>query len=152
MHRKVSELRKILGHVAKDETGRRFHSLYDKISCKEVIWTAWLQVKANGGSGGVDGAELCDYDDPEDRNTLLREIHQELQTGRYRPQPVRREYIEKPDGGERPLGIPTIKDRTYKRRSSWYWSPCLKRTFRNSHTDSARTEVVIRLYKLYGNG
>jgi len=111
MHRKVSELRKILGHVAKNETGRRFHSLYDKISCKEVIWTAWLQVKANGGTGGVDGAELSDYDDPEDRNNLLREIHQELLSGNYRPQPVRREYIEKPDGGERPLGIPTIKDR-----------------------------------------
>ncbi len=111
MHRKVSELRKILGHAAKNETGRRFHSLYDKISCKEVIWTAWLQVKANGGSGGVDGAELSDYEDPEDRNNLLREIHRELLTGNYRPQPVRREYIEKPDGGKRPLGIPTIKDR-----------------------------------------
>ena len=111
MHRKVRELRRILGQVAKDESGRKFHSLYDKICQKEVIWSAWLQVKANGGSGGVDGKEFSDYEDPEARNKLLREIHQELLEGTYHPQPVQRVYIDKPDGGKRPLGIPTIKDR-----------------------------------------
>jgi group II intron reverse transcriptase/maturase len=76
-----------------------------------VIWSAWLRVKANGGSGGVDGKELNEYEDPEKRNELLREIHGELLENRYYPQPVLREYIDKPDGGKRPLGIPTIKDR-----------------------------------------
>lgn len=98
MHRKVSELQRILGQAAKDEAGRKFHSLYDKICQKEVIWSAWLQVKANGGSGRVDGKELRDYEDPQERNKLLREIHQELLEGTYHPQAVRREYIDKPEG------------------------------------------------------
>jgi len=111
MHRKVSELQQILGQAAKDEAGRKFHSLYDKICQKEMIWLAWLQVKANGGSGGIDGKEFSDYEEVEERNKLLRGIHQELLEGTYHPQAVRREYIDKPDGGKRPLGIPTIKDR-----------------------------------------
>lgn len=111
MHSKVSELQRILGQVAKDDASRRFHSLYDKVCRKDVIWSAWLQVKANGGSGGVDGKELSDYEDDEERNALLREIHGELIARSYRPQAVRREYIDKPDGSKRPLGIPTIKDR-----------------------------------------
>lgn len=111
MHSKVSDLQEILGQVAKDEAERRFHSLYDKLCRKDVIWSAWLAVKANGGSGGVDGMTLSDYEDPEIRNQLLREIHQELLKGIYRPQAVRRVYIDKPDGSKRPLGIPTIKDR-----------------------------------------
>jgi group II intron reverse transcriptase/maturase len=111
MMKRVSELGKVLGQVAKDDAGRKFHGLYDKVCRKEVIWSAWLQVKANGGSGGVDGKELSDYEDPEKRNELLREIHSELLEGRYHPLPVRREFIDKQDGGKRPLGIPTIKDR-----------------------------------------
>ena len=118
MHRKVSELQRVLGQAAKEEAGRTFHSLYDKICRKEVIWTAWLQVKANGGSGGVDGKELSDYVEGEERNNLLREIHQELLEGAYHPQPVRREYIDKPDGGKRPLGIPTVADRIAQMRSN----------------------------------
>ena len=106
MHRKVSELQQILGQAAKDEAGRKFHSLYDKICQKEMIWLAWLQVKANGGSGGIDGKEFSDYEEVEERNKLLRGIHQELLEGTYHPQAVRREYIDKPDGGKRPLGIP----------------------------------------------
>jgi group II intron reverse transcriptase/maturase len=111
MSKTVSELQKVLGQVAKDEPGRRFHSLYDKVCRWDVLWAAWLQVQENGGSGGIDGKELSDYDEWDTRKALLDEIQQELVSGSYRPQPVRRTYIEKPDGGERPLGIPTIKDR-----------------------------------------
>jgi len=129
MHRKVSELQRILGQAAKDEAGRKFHSLYDKICQKEVIWSAWLQVKANGGSGGVDGKELSDYEDPQERNKLLREIHQELLEGTYHPQAVRREYIDKPDGGKRPLGIPTIKDRVVQTAVKWVLEPIFETDF-----------------------
>lgn len=111
MAKTVRELQRILGQAAKDDTSRKFHSLYDKVCRKDVIWSAWLAVKANGGCGGVDGMEFTDYEEPQARNVLLREIHSELVNGTYRPQAVRREYIAKPDGGKRPLGIPTIKDR-----------------------------------------
>jgi group II intron reverse transcriptase/maturase len=111
MSKTVSELQKVLGQVAKDEPGARFHSLYDKVCRRDVLWVAWLQVEKNGGSGGVDGKELSDYSEREAQQALIEEIRDELLTGSYRPQPVRRSYIEKRDGGERPLGIPTIKDR-----------------------------------------
>jgi group II intron reverse transcriptase/maturase len=111
MAKTVRELQRVLGQAAKDEVSRKFHSLYDKVCRKDVIWSAWLAVKANDGSGGVDGKELRDYEDPIERTKLLREIHRELLEGTYRAQPVRREHMEKPDGGKRPLGIPTIKDR-----------------------------------------
>ena len=111
MRKSVSDLQKVLGKVAKGDKGRRFHSLYDKICRKDVLWESWQQVKSNGGSGGVDGKELGDYGAPSERDKLLAEIRQELLDGSYQPQAVRREYIDKPDGGQRPLGIPTIKDR-----------------------------------------
>lgn len=111
MAKTVSELQKVVGQVAKDEPVRRFHSLYDKVCRWDVLWVAWLQVQENGGSGGVDGKELSDYRELDAQQALIAEIRGELLDGSYRPQPVRRTYIEKPDGGERPLGIPTIKDR-----------------------------------------
>jgi RNA-directed DNA polymerase len=129
MHRKVSELRRILGQAAKDEASRRFHSLYDKVCQKEMIWSAWLIVRANGGSGGVDGKELSDYDEAEARNELLREIHRELLEGIYQPQAVRREYIDKPDGGKRPLGIPTIRDRIVQTAAKLVLEPIFEADF-----------------------
>jgi len=111
MSKTVSELQKVLGQVAKDEPGRRLHSLYDKVCRRDVLWVGWLQVQQNGGSGGVDGKELSDYSELAAQQALIEEIHDELLSCSYRPQPVRRTYISKPDGGERPLGIPTIKDR-----------------------------------------
>jgi len=111
MSKTVSELQKVLGQVAKDEPGRRFHSLYDKVCRRDVLWVAWLQVQENGGSGSVDGKELSDYRELAAQQALIEEIRGGLLDGSYQPQPVRRTYIEKVDGGERPLGIPTIKDR-----------------------------------------
>ena len=129
MNLKVSDLQKILGQAAKDDGSRRFHSLYDKICRKDVLWAAWLEVLANDGSGGVDGKELDDYSCPEARNALLREIHRELLTGEYRPQAVLRVYIDKPDGGQRPLGIPTIKDRIVQTAAKLILEPIFEADF-----------------------
>jgi len=111
MAKTVSELQKVLGQVAKDDSGRRFHSLYDKVASEAVLWAALRDVEWNGGAGGIDGKELKDYESHQARESLIREIREELLEGTYRAKPVRRVYIPKPDGSERPLGIPTIKDR-----------------------------------------
>ena len=149
---RVSKLQKILGQVAKDEPSRRFHSLYDKIYRKDVILQAWLNVEANGGSGGVDGKELEDYTDINERDQLLREIREELQTGTYIPQAVRREYIDKADGGKRPLGIPTIKDRVVQTAVKLFWNRFMKRNFMNFPTDFVLAKAVIKRYKRFGSG
>ena len=71
---------------------------------------AWKRVKANGGSGGIDGISIKDVK-RYGVEKLLSEIQTELKNGKYRPLPVRRVYIPKGDGKQRPLGIPGIKDR-----------------------------------------
>jgi group II intron reverse transcriptase/maturase len=129
MAKTVSELQKVLGQAAKDDPKRRFHSLYDKVASKRVLLEAWLQVKKNGGSGGVDGMEIKDYGDKESVERLLLEIREELVSGIYKPQPVLRVYIPKPDGSKRPLGIPTVKDRVVQTAAKLILEPIFEADF-----------------------
>lgn len=131
MHRSVSELQRVLGQAAKDDKGRRFHSLYDKVSSKIVLWEAWRQVNENGGAGGVDGKELFDYTNSEVQEELLQEIRRELLDDTYKPLAVRRECIPKPDGSKRPLGIPTIKDRIVQTAVKLILEPIFEADFHN---------------------
>ena len=106
----VERLRKKLYEKAKREPDFRFYSLYDKVCWAETLHRAYRQAKANAGASGVDGVRFEDIEAyGEDR--WLAELRQELVEETYHPQPVRRVMIPKPGGGERPLGIPTIRDR-----------------------------------------
>jgi group II intron reverse transcriptase/maturase len=91
------------------EKGRKVHSLIDKVYSRKNLEMAWERVKANKGVGGTDGVSIERFE--ANKEKYLDELHQALKEDRYRPTPVRRVWIPKPDGRQRPLGIPTIKDR-----------------------------------------
>jgi RNA-directed DNA polymerase len=107
---KVRELQRTLYTCAKRSKTRRFHALYDRVSRSDVLLEAWKRVRGNKGAAGVDGESIADIE-RKGVEGFLHGLQEDLQAGRYRPQPVRRRYIPKSDGKQRPLGIPTVRDR-----------------------------------------
>ena len=107
---KIRTLQRKLYRKAKEEPDYRFYLLYDKIYREDILYCAYELVKFNRGAGGVDGQTFAGIES-QGLGKWLAEIREELRTKRYKPQPVRRKMISKPGGGERPLGIPTIRDR-----------------------------------------
>ena len=107
---RVKKLQDGLTDVAKSDPKRRFHSLRDKIYRKDVLERAWQDVRKNKGAPGPDGITVSELEE-QGTELLLSELHEELRTKTYRPGPVRRVYVPKPNGGKRPLGIPNVRDR-----------------------------------------
>jgi len=107
---KVRQLQNRLWAAAKQSPGRRFHALYDRIHRTDVLWEAWRRVRANRGAAGVDGLTLEAVEEYGVQR-MIDELADDLRAGTYRPSPVRRVDIPKPDGSKRPLGIPTVRDR-----------------------------------------
>src|SRR6202020_2029006 len=95
---------------AKNEPGYRFYLLYDKVYREDILSHAYKLARANHGAPGVDGQSFEDIEST-GLEKWLTGLREELRTKTYRAQPVRRVMIPKPGGGERPLGIPTIRDR-----------------------------------------
>src|SRR6266446_9205543 len=107
---KIRELQIKLYRKAKNEPGFRFYQLYDKVYREDILNHAYALARANNGDPGVDGERFQDIES-RGREEWMKGLREDLRNKTYQPQPVRRAMIEKPGGGERPLGIPTIRDR-----------------------------------------
>jgi RNA-directed DNA polymerase len=122
------ELQRKLWVAAKRSPDRRFHALFDRIHGSDVLWEAWRRVRKNKGAAGIDRLTLEAVEElGVDR--LLGEIQAELCEGRYRPLPVRRVAIPKPQGGVRPLGIPSVKDRIVQQATRIVLEPIFEADF-----------------------
>ena len=106
----IRRFQRKLYRKAKDEPEYRFYLLYDKIYREDILAHAYELAKSHRGSPGVDGQTFAEIE-TQGRERWLKELGNELRSKRYKPQPGRRVMIPKPGGGERPLGIPTIRDR-----------------------------------------
>jgi RNA-directed DNA polymerase len=107
---KIRDLQIKLYRKAKNEPGYRFYLLYDKIYREDMLAHAYALARANKGAPGVGGQSFEEIES-KGLEEWLTGIREELRNKTYQPQPVRRVMIPKPGGGERPLGIPTIRDR-----------------------------------------
>jgi group II intron reverse transcriptase/maturase len=87
----------------------KWYNLYGQLLSYQRLYAAWLKVEANRGAGGVDGVSVSAFSDRLEEN--LRLLLHQLQTKTYRPLPVLRRYIPKPNGKQRPLGLPAIRDK-----------------------------------------
>lgn len=108
---RAGELQRALWAAAKQSPGRRFHALYDRVYRGDVLVAAWERVRVNRGAAGVDRMTLAYVEEVYGVARLLGELQHDLREGSYRPAPARRVDIPKSDGGMRPLGIPTVRDR-----------------------------------------
>ena len=106
----VQKLQTALHAKAKESPNFRFYALYDKVHREDILAFAYECCKANGGAAGVDDQTFEDIE-AHGVKRWLDELTQELKSRTYQPKPVRRVYIPKPDGKQRPLGIPAIRDR-----------------------------------------
>jgi len=125
---KVRQLQRKLWVCAKRSKTRRFHALYDRIYRSDVLWEAWRRVRSNGGAAGVD-AETIQAIEERGPGEFLAEIHAALRAGQYRPSPVKRRYIPKADGKQRPLGIPTVRDRVVQMAAKLVIEPIFEADF-----------------------
>lgn len=135
---------------------KKWYSLIDKVYQLENLRRAYRAVRANKGAPGIDGETVEAYG--QHLEERLSQLHHELKTGTYEPQPVLRVEIPKPDGSKRPLGIPTVKDRVVQQALLNILQPIFEPDFhpssygyrpgRSCHQAVARAEMFINKYDL----
>lgn len=126
---RVQQLQRKLYHKSKAEPGYRFYTLWDKVCRKDVLEEAWRRVKANKGSGGIDGLSIQAIEEA-GVEAFLASLQADLVAGAYRPMPVRRVWIPKANGSKRPLGIPAVRDRVAQMAVKLVLEPILEADFR----------------------
>lgn len=135
---------------------RKWYSLIDKVYARENLHQAFKRVKSNNGDPGIDEETVEDF--ALDFERKLEIIHAELKTDKYEVSPVKRVEIDKEDGGIRPLGIPTVKDRVVQQALRQIIEPIFEPDFhpssygyrpnRSCHKAVAKAEQFLRRYKL----
>lgn len=125
----IRTLQRKLYQKAKQEPGFRFYALYDKVYRPDILAHAYRLVKANGGCPGVDGRDFEDIEGSEGTATFLTELGEALRAKTYRADAVLRVMIPKDSGGERPLGIPTIRDRVAQMAAKMVMEPIFEADF-----------------------
>lgn len=151
----VQKLQMALHAKAKGTPRFRFHALYDKVYREDVLAFAYNCCKANGGAAGVDGQRFEDIEMYGVRR-WLDELTQELKSRTYQPQPVRRVYIPKPDGKQRPLGIPAIRDRVVQTAAVLVLEPIFEADLQPEQyayrPDRSALDAVGQVHKLINTG
>jgi retron-type reverse transcriptase len=147
----VQKLQTALHAKAKESPSFRFYALYDKVYRKDVLAFAYACCKANGGAAGVDGQRFEDIE-AYGVERWLDELAQELKSRTYQPLPVRRVYIPKPDGKQRPLGVPAIRDRAAEMAAVLVLEPIFEADLQPEQyayrRDRSALDAVNRVHKL----
>ena len=154
-HAKVRQLQRQLWAAAKRAPGRRFHALYGQICRDDILQEAWRRVKANRGAAGVDRQSI-DQVEQYGVDQFLEELAAVLGAGEYRAPAVRRTYIPKADGGKRPLGIPTVRDRVVQMAAKLVLEPVYEADFKSCSygfgPKRSATQALEELRKLGARG
>ena len=126
---KIRTLQRKLYRKAKQDPACRFHALYDKVYRADILSHAYALVRANKGSAGIDGLTFVELESREAVTVLLMELEDALRNKTYKPDPVKRVMIPKPDGSQRPLGILTIRDRVAQMAAKLVIEPIFEADF-----------------------
>jgi RNA-directed DNA polymerase len=152
---KIRSLQRKLYCKAKAEPAFRFYLLYDKICREDILRHAYALARANAGAPGVDGESFAAIA-ASGVEEWLAGLRQDLTTRTYRPAPVRRVMIPKPGGGERPLGIPTIRDRVVQTAAKLVLEPIFEADLEDSaygyRPRRGGTDAVKEVHRLLGRG